>query len=145
MTITTFKNKYSFLSNFSPINIKINGAVWPTSEHMYMACKTTDPAIQEQIRKAYTPGYAKKLGRQLTLHPDWEQIKDLAMLRVLRAKFKYNKEHHKLLLATGNKQLIEGNYWHDNYWGSCMCKRCGNKGKNMLGQLLMQVRNELKQ
>lgn len=145
MAITMFKNEYAFLSNFSPINIEIDGRLWQTSEHMYMACKTTDPYMQEKIRKAYTPGYAKKLGRQLTLRPDWEQIKDQAMLRVLQTKFKYNKEHRELLLATGNEQLIEGNYWHDNYWGSCICKRCGNKGKNMLGQLLMQVRDELRQ
>ena len=141
--INMFKGEYAFLSNFSTINIEIKGQVWPTSEHMYMACKTTDPAVQEQIRKAYTPGYAKKLGRQLQLRPDWEQIKDEAMLRVLRAKFKGNEEHRNKLLATGNDTLIEGNYWHDNYWGSCMCQRCGNQGKNMLGKLLMQVREEL--
>ena len=152
--IDSFKGEFAFLSNFSRIDITVAGKVWPTAEHMFMACKSLNPAVQEQIRTASSPGMAKKLGRQLALRPDWEKIKDEAMLRVLRHKFHQNKEHQQLLLATGEEELIEGNYWHDNYWGICQCPKCRNvkgavrplnvvKGKNMLGKLLMQVRKEL--
>ena len=40
--------------------------------------------------------------------------------------------------------LIEGNTWHDNYWGDCSCNRCKSKsGENMLGILLMELRDKL--
>ena len=44
------------------------------------------------------------------------------------------------LLATGEEELIEGNYWHDTCWGVCNCAKCGDKGENRLGKLLMEVR-----
>ena len=66
------------------------------------------------------------------------------MLIGLRKKFA-NPELRDLLLATGDEELVEGNYWHDNEWGNCTCPRCKNiPGKNKLGKLLMQVREEIK-
>jgi hypothetical protein len=39
---------------------------------------------------------------------------------------------------------LEGNNWHDNTWGNCLCDKCkGIEGKNLLGNILMQVREEL--
>ncbi len=43
------------------------------------------------------------------------------------------------LLATGSAELIEGNDWGDDYWG-----RATPQGKNHLGVVLMQVREELR-
>lgn len=66
------------------------------------------------------------------------------MLIALRKKFN-NSVLKKKLLATGDALLIEGNTCHDNYWGDCKCEKCKDiKGENRLGQLLMQVREELK-
>ena len=42
------------------------------------------------------------------------------------------------LLATGSTELIEGNNWNDTFWGVCR-----GRGRNMLGQLLMEVREEI--
>jgi predicted NAD-dependent protein-ADP-ribosyltransferase YbiA (DUF1768 family) len=67
------------------------------------------------------------------------------MLDLLRIKF---AEAHlaELLLATGEATLVEGNTWHDNDWGACTCEGCQAEPKhNLLGQLLMQVRSELRQ
>ena len=60
------------------------------------------------------------------------------MLSGLRIKFK-NPELRSLLLATGNEELVEGNWWRDTYWGVCE-----GVGQNKLGKLLMQVREEVK-
>jgi N-glycosidase YbiA len=141
--IESFKGEYAFLSNFARIDLILKGKLWPTSEHMYMACKTTDQNMWEQIRKCPTPGQAKKLGRQVTLRPNWEQVKDKYMLKCLKIKFTQNATMRQKLLDTGDQLLVEKNHWHDNYWGSCSCLRCGNHGKNMLGKLLMQVRTGL--
>jgi predicted NAD-dependent protein-ADP-ribosyltransferase YbiA (DUF1768 family) len=67
------------------------------------------------------------------------------MLHLLRAKFISIPEHAEKLLATGNATLIEGNHWHDQYWGDCTCaKHRDVPGMNILGKLLMQVREELR-
>ena len=47
----------------------------------------------------------------------------------------------KVLLDTGEEILEEGNTWHDTYWGVDL--KTG-EGKNMLGSILMRVRNELR-
>jgi len=66
------------------------------------------------------------------------------MRSAVKAKFKQNSELLKLLIATKPHDLIEGNYWHDNIWGDCLCSRCKNiKGQNLLGKILMEVREEL--
>lgn len=64
------------------------------------------------------------------------------MKKALLAKFKQNISLKELLLETNDCYLIEGNYWHDNIWGICYCKKCENiKGENRLGKLLMKIRN----
>ena len=84
------------------------------------------------------PGKAKRLGRKVTLRPDWEQIKTYTMLLLLRIKFSDENLATKLL-ETGEQKLIEGNSWGDCFWGVC-----DGVGENHLGKLLMQVREELK-
>ena len=50
-----------------------------------------------------------------------------------------------MLLSTGGGDLVEGNRWHDNFWGRCVCRACRRiGGANVLGTLLMQVRAELR-
>lgn len=66
------------------------------------------------------------------------------MEEVLRAKFK-DTALQNLLRKTKGFKLIEGNLWHDNHWGSCTCKKrrvCQLPGKNILGILLMKIRDE---
>lgn len=58
------------------------------------------------------------------------------------------KQHpfKKMLLETGDVKIIEGNYWHDNLWGNCFCKKCENiKGQNWLGRLIMDIRSQVEQ
>ena len=106
--------------------------------------KTLDINKRRAIANASTPGLAKKMGRSVSLRPDWEDIKDDVMLEGLYRKFA-DDELADWLLDTGNEELVEGNFWHDNHFGVCYCTRCQNiKGQNVLGQLLMKVRSEIK-
>lgn len=135
--INKFEGEYEFLSNFARCSVVYTGNIYPTVEHTYQAAKSLDKSIQKSFTTLPTPGKAKKLGRQIELRPDWEQVKDNIMKNLLRQKFSH--EHFKSqLLATGNTQLVEGNTWNDTYWGVC-----NGKGLNMLGTLLMEVRSEL--
>ena len=143
--ITSFNGEYSFLSNFYPYQIEYYGVKYPTSEHAFQAAKTHNIMQKEAIKKADTPGKAKRLGRKVEIRSDWEEVKDQVMYEIILNKFK-NKEMKAKLLATNNEQLVEGNYWHDNYWGSCVCLKCWQKPKeNKLGKILMRVREELKE
>ena len=61
--------------------------------------------------------------------------------KILEEKFK-NPSLRERLLKTDECELIEGNYWHDNFWGMCTCDHCKDKAKhNHLGKLLMKIRN----
>lgn len=141
--IAMFDGKYAFLSNFEPSPFIIDGVTFPTVEHWFQACKTLDSAEFKAIAAAETPGKAKRMGRHVTLRPDWEEVKVDVMREGLRHKFA-NPTLRAKLLATGNEELMEGNTWHDNAWGNCVCQKCQNiPGRNMLGMLLMELRQEI--
>lgn len=138
MVIDSFQDEYRFLSNFYPSRIYIDGVEYPTVEHAYQSRKTENPTVRELIRTARTPGEAKRMGSKVVLRSDWEEIKVDTMLNLLRLKFNL-PTLNKMLLSTGNSELIEGNYWGDTFWGVCR-----GSGKNILGKLLMQVRQEIR-
>jgi predicted NAD-dependent protein-ADP-ribosyltransferase YbiA (DUF1768 family) len=64
------------------------------------------------------------------------------MLVLVLRKFLDHPELAAELLETGEALLIEGNTWHDQIWGDCRCGRpeCAEPGLNLLGQILMSVR-----
>ena len=138
--INQFTGYYSFLSNFYPCKVEYEGDIYPSVEHAYQAAKTFDKSERQKIRNAKTPGLAKKLGRHVSLRPDWEDIKVTVMLQLLRSKFSQPELKQKLL-DTGDAYLQEGNYWYDAFWGVDL--RTGT-GKNVLGRLLMKIRDELR-
>lgn len=136
--ILNFSGDYAFLSNFYPSPIKYDGIKYPTVEHGFQAFKSIDLEERYYIASLRTPGQAKRAGRIVRLRKDWEDIKEDVMLDLLRLKFKKSSALAKKLKNTGNATLIEGNTWNDTYWGMCR-----GVGKNRLGVLLMQVRDEL--
>lgn len=140
--ITNFSGEFEFLSNFFPVDVYHEGILYHSTEAAFQAAKTLDVSMKQRIANAETPGQAKRLGRQVVLRIDWEEYKDKVMLDLLRKKFARGTDLAKRLNATGEAILIEGTTWHDQYWGVCTCPKCGGKGRNILGQLLMIVRTE---
>jgi ribA/ribD-fused uncharacterized protein len=141
--IVEFDGENEFLSNFFPSPILYEGIVYPTNEHFFQAMKTLDLAERQKIANAETPGMAKRMGRNVFLRPDWEQVKVDVMRTGLMLKFTDAVLAEKLL-ATGDEELVEGNWWHDQTWGSCFCPdHCRTPGRNLLGMLLMELRKEL--
>lgn len=142
-TIDSFDGDYFFLSNFypSPIIGVDDGIEYPTVEHYFQAHKVMDFDERRKIAAARTPGMAKRAGRAVDLRPDWERVKVGIMNEALTEKFK-DPELLQKLLDTGDKRLVEGNNWHDNYWGDCHCPKCMYKTSyNKLGGLLTQIRH----
>lgn len=136
--IDDFDGPYRWLSNFWP-----DGPL--SNEHFYQAAKTDDPLWAMRILMCTMPNDAKKLGRKCPARSDWDNERLLVMRTLLRVKFAPGTELAGKLLATGGAELIEGNWWHDTYWGVCSGKRCKSAphepfGYNHLGKLLMEVR-----
>ena len=144
--ISDFSKEYFFLSNFYNAYLIYEGIVYCSTEAAFQAAKTLEVSEREQIARM-SPSDAKKAGRNLKLRSDWEEIKDRVMYDVCRAKFTMNDSSRLAdrLLATGDEELVEGNTWHDNYWGDCHCEKCKDiPGRNQLGKTLMKLREKLR-
>ena len=136
--INKFDGEHSFLSNFYPTRICVTGIVYSNSESAYQAGKTLNLSTRREF-KDLTGGQAKRLGSKIELRQDWSKVVKLEVMElVLRSKF-MNKDMANLLLATGERKLIEGNVWNDTFWGVC-----NDEGSNYLGRMLMMIRNDIK-
>jgi ribA/ribD-fused uncharacterized protein len=78
--------------------------------------------------------------RKHPLRKDWEQVKDEIMQQGVLRKFETHADIREILLATGDELIVE-NSPIDYYWG---CGKDGS-GKNRLGEILMTVREILRQ
>jgi N-glycosidase YbiA len=139
--ITSFTGDHKFLSNFYPCKVTLDDVEYPSVEHAYQAAKTLDIEQRKAFHKQPLPTAAesKKLGRKLKMRPDWDSVKLQVMEDLLVQKFAH-ADLLALLQETGDKQLVEGNYWGDDFWG--VDNRKG--GKNHLGKILMRIRNNTK-
>ena len=134
-SILEFKGQYFFLSNFYEVPVFYNGLQFKSSEAAFQAQKFPSRASEFCNLSAIS---AKRLGRAIPLRGDWKTARIGIMKEIVFAKFKQNKKLKRLLLETGEAFLQEGNDWGDTFWGVC-----NGKGENMLGKILMEVRNEL--
>lgn len=141
-SITDFHAEpYRFLSNFYEASVEYGGLVYGSNEAAFQAQKCLSDEGKAQFT-ALSPGKSKNIGRRVQLRPDWEQVKVGFMEEIVRAKFTQHPELADMLLATGDRALVEGNHWGDTCWG--VDTRTG-QGENHLGKILMKVRAELRQ
>jgi ribA/ribD-fused uncharacterized protein len=133
-------DRYSEFSNFAAFGFEIDGQHWPTVEHYFQARKFSDAEHIERIRSAGSPKQAKSLGRsrKFPIREDWDDERDVAMLEAVRAKFMSHPDLRDLLVSTGKRRLVEASPF-DSYWGEGR----NGRGRNRLGEILMQVREEL--
>lgn len=136
--IRSFREKYHFLSNFYETSIEYKGLLYTNAEAAFQAqkCMTEKEKV---LFTEYSASRAKRQGRLVKLRPDWEDVKLSLMEEIVRAKFVQNPEIRKLLLETADCELIEGNTWHDVFWGVDVRTE---EGENHLGKILMKIRRE---
>jgi len=110
------EDPYGFFSNYFKSPFELDGKEWPTVEHYFQAQKHFGSPLYETIRKADSPGNAKKMAR---LHPmkrtDWEEVKNNVMYEGCKKKFETNAKLYEKLMNTGDAILIEHTK-NDNYW-----------------------------
>jgi ribA/ribD-fused uncharacterized protein len=147
--IRGFFGEYRWLSNFHMCDVYYKGALYPSSEHAYMSAKSNRIADKKIFQKISGSGgehigpsaaQARKMGQNITLREDWEQVKSSVMLECLISKFTNNEDLKNKLLETENKYLEETNWWMDRFYG--VDYKTG-QGQNMLGRCLMKVRRFL--
>lgn len=131
---------YGCFSNFSRHGFELDGVWWPTSEHYFQAQKFFGTEHVDMVRLARSPKLAADMGRdrRRPLRSDWEQVKDDCMRRAVRQKFVAHADIRSVLFSTEDEMIVE-NAPSDFYWG---CGKDGS-GKNMLGQILVEVRTFL--
>ena len=125
--------------------MEFEGRVYPTAEHAYQAGKARKDEVREWILSAPTPSLVAMAAHGLytwDIVPEWSRTKFDRMRKVLKAKFSQHEDLKKLLLSTGNARLVEAGRTDNavnRTWGEV-----NGKGQNMLGVLLMEVRDEIR-
>lgn len=134
--------EYGFLSNLYKREMIFSGTIFRSSEDAYQFGKPKKKEVARWLVTAPTPHLCAIAAHSLLpwdVRPNWNDVKVERMKIVLRAKFTQHPDLKEKLLATGDAKLIEKSKT-DAFWGT------GKKGtgKNMLGVLLMDLREELK-
>ncbi len=138
--IQEFQNEYRWLSNFWLVSIAYKGRVYPSVEHAYMSQKNLSEVWQEFCVSEPDPRKVKKMSMEICLRPDWEEVKMDIMKELTFIKYQ-NQELREKLLATEDEYIQEGNDWGDTFWGVDINT---GEGKNMLGKIIMEVRDDLR-
>ena len=137
--IDSFRGQNYYLSNFYERPVTYDGITYKNNEATFQAQK----CISYEDRKRFSDlnaSEAKRLGRKVSLRPDWESIKVDVMTNIVHAKFEQNKDLAEKLCNTDTAFLEEGNTWGDRIWGTV-----NGNGKNLLGHILMSERDYLKE
>ena len=138
--ITTYD--HPFLDNTFHTAVEYNNKIYPAAENAFQASKFASKTLVDKFRYMV----AKKAQIEGTKHrptvPNWYNNNTTIMYSILKSKFQ-NPELKAKLIATYPEPIIHINGYHDNEWGICTCSRCNNSGKNKLGILLIELRNEL--
>lgn len=143
--IDSFSGQFRWLSNFADCWVQLpDNELYPSVEHAYQAAKTLDPDLRRMIRELPSAGKAKKAGRDLEVRQDWNDTLRLDTMRELLMQKFYAEPYYFDLLDTGDALIVEGNSWHDNFFGSCRCEKCGDKGQNHLGKMIMEIRDKIR-
>ena len=137
--ITEFQGEFRWLSNFFPVQIEYEGLTYPSVENAYQAGKLINKKDREMFIDI-SPGKAKRLWRNYPTYNLTEEFRLNLMYHLLSIKF--NQEPFKsLLIATGDCYIQEGTRWFEPFWGKQLST---GEGKNMLGHLIMNIREKIK-
>jgi len=137
---------YGCFSNLYQRPIVFEDQIFDTAEHAYQAGKARKPHVRDWILAAPSPSLVAMAAHGLywwDIRSDWSKIKFDRMRQVLRAKFEQHQDLCEVLLSTGDARLVESatvNNPVNRLWGEV-----NGRGKNMLGQLLMELRDQLRQ
>ncbi|WP_204886468.1 NADAR domain-containing protein [Parvibaculum sedimenti] len=140
--------RFGGLSNMAPgFPLRVNGVRIRTSEALYQACRFPHlPDVQRKIIDEHSPMTAKMRSKPFRKdsRPDWDAVRVKIMRWCLRVKLAQNwREFGRLLLATGDRPIVEQSR-KDDFWGAKVAEDGSLVGMNVLGRLLMELREQMK-
>lgn len=151
--IIRFRGKNNFLSNMHtlpvPIQVELDNKLYKfkSVENAYQACKASRSLyryfeyheLMEKFERC-SPPESKRMGSHVYMEVSkFDRVEIMRKLLELKFQIPQMKE---LLQQTCEVKLYEGNSWGDKFWG---VNQVTLEGKNMLGKLLMQIRDGVKQ
>jgi ribA/ribD-fused uncharacterized protein len=148
------KGEFRNFSNLSLHKITIDGKDYPSVEHYYQAKKAEkfDESEVEKIMKAKTTKAVKAIGKKIKNfnQEEWDKIKYGIMQEGIKAKFVQHPELRKQLQETGDRKIGYADA-RNVFWGIGSSEGIEKskhpekwRGKNMIGHILMELREEFK-
>lgn len=139
-----YSRDFSELGPYYPANFRDDdGAFWASVQHYLEAQKHPDPQLWKEIRDMPDPHALRSLTRKprftKTACANWDTLRDAVMLRATRWKFAQDARCAQVLRSTGDRELLFNSPMSD-HWGS----GDDGRGRNRLGEVLQQVREELR-
>jgi ribA/ribD-fused uncharacterized protein len=144
------KEEFGWLGNMAPYSINYENQIWKTSEALFQAMRFNNPEIRELIRKEKSPMGAKMKAKS---HQKFRVVEPMSdedvenMKKCVRLKFEQNPEIRIMLLGTGDSEIIEDignrNGERHKFWGAKRVNENQFDGINMMGEILMELRNEI--
>lgn len=142
------KERFGGLSNMAAgFPLRVNGVRIKTSEALYQSCRFPHmPEVQQLIISENSPMTAKMRSKpyRRVSRQDWDFVRVKIMRWCLRVKLAQNwREFGRLLLATGDCPIVEQSR-RDDFWGAKVAEDGTLVGMNVLGRLLMELREQLR-
>ena len=136
--ISSFRGEHAFLANSYPCDIEIDGICYACAESAFLASRCAYKTDRKRFA-GLSAADARKISGNFTERSDWKDSWVSSLREVLTLKFSDGGLLRRLL-NTGEEELVYENTWNDTLLG-----KCGGKGENRLGPLLMELRREAKQ
>lgn len=149
-------DEFKELSNQFEAPMQIDGVTFASVEHYYQwskAKKFGDAEAEKKIMKTTSSKSVKTYGDKVKdfKEDEWKEVQDQVMRTALRAKFMQHPELKAKLLETKTRPIGEANprekYWSIGTGADTSKAKIPSKwpGKNRLGELLVELRTELKE
>ena len=146
-----FQGHHSCLSNMYEEDFVYEGKEFISSEVAYQFKRAEfngQHELADKIKKCGDSYTAKRMSRKVKENEKWVENKEKVMKSIVKAKFQQNEKIRKVLVETKDMKLCEGT--GDRFWGcgvpisrSSTIESKKLPGKNVLGNILMEVRKEI--
>ena len=141
---------YGWLGNMSPHSVRYVRREYLTAEALFQVLRFEDEAIRSTIWEQTSPMAAKMMAKkyrdQMIIQPrDEQDVENMGL--VLMLKIEQHAEIRQMLLDTGDAVIVEDCSKRLTasglFWGAAF--RNGHwEGQNQLGQLWMELREEIR-
>ncbi|MFA6322332.1 MAG: NADAR family protein [Candidatus Buchananbacteria bacterium] len=136
---------YIYFSPYTAHAIEVDGIVYPTVEHAYQCQRYNNSEIINEIKSATSPLKAWQVSSKYKNQEisDFQQKKVEIMKSLMRLKALQHEEVKKALLDSGEAKIVKHIYTFppgDGFWDDGQ----SGEGQNIMGQIWMELREELK-